>query len=152
MLTILGSALGFATSIVPEVLGYFKQQQKDKQELALIEAKAKYATQLSELKINELEAKADISEIEGIYSEMKAANSESSFAAALSGSVRPIVTYLFVALFLAVKGGALYSQMDSGFSWNEAMKTIWDQETAALFAGVISFWFGHRAMQKIRTR
>ena len=152
MLTIIGSALGFATSIVPEILGYFKQAQKDKQELVMLEAKAKYATQLSELRLNELEAKADVSEIEGIYAEMKAANQSSKFAAALSGSVRPIVTYLFVMLFLFIKGGALYSQMQSGFSWNESMDTIWDVNTAALFSGIVSFWFGHRAMQKIRTR
>jgi len=152
MLTIIGSALGFATSIVPEIISIFKQKQKDSQELKMLEAKAKYASELSTLKINELEAKADISEIEGIYSEMKSANSKSKFAAALSGSVRPVVTYLFVTLFLAVKSGALIDQMSLGIGWGDAMKIIWDEETAALFAGVISFWFGHRAMSKIRTR
>jgi len=152
MLSILGSALGFATSIVPEIISVFKQKQKDAQALLLLEAKAKYAAELSKLKLQELDVKADISEQKSIYESMAAANSKSSFAAALSGSVRPVVTYLFVALFLAVKGGALYTQMQNGFNWNEAMQTIWDQETAALFAGIISFWFGHRAMQKIKLR
>ena len=33
MLALLGSALGFGTSIIPEILGYFKQKQANDQEL-----------------------------------------------------------------------------------------------------------------------
>ena len=51
MLTLLGSLLGFGTSIVPEVLGFFKQNQANKQELKMLEAKAQYASQLSTLKL-----------------------------------------------------------------------------------------------------
>ena len=57
MIALLGTLLGFGTSIVPEILGYFKQNQANKQELAMLEAKAKYAAQLSDLKIKELDAK-----------------------------------------------------------------------------------------------
>ena len=51
MLTLLGSLLGFGTSIVPEILGYFKQNQANKQELKMLEAKSQYAAQLSTLKL-----------------------------------------------------------------------------------------------------
>ena len=53
----------------------------------MLEAKGKYAAQLSSLKLDELDAKADIAESEGIYKAMAAANAKSGFAAALSGSV-----------------------------------------------------------------
>ena len=49
MISLIGALIGFGTSIVPEILGYFKQAQADKQELAMLEAKAKYAQQLSDL-------------------------------------------------------------------------------------------------------
>ena len=62
MISLLGTLLGFGTSIVPEVLGYFKQKQADAQELKMLEAKAKYASQLSTLKIQELDAQAEIEE------------------------------------------------------------------------------------------
>ena len=65
MISLLGTLLGFGTSIVPEVLGYFKQQQANKQELAMLEAKATYASQLSELKVKELDAQAEIEETKG---------------------------------------------------------------------------------------
>ena len=67
MISLLGTLLGFGTSIVPEVLGYFKQKQANEQELAMLEAKAKYADRLSELKIRELDAEADIAEAKSIY-------------------------------------------------------------------------------------
>ena len=60
MISLLGTLLGFGTSIIPEVLGFFKQSQANKQELAMLEAKAKYADKLSELKIKELDAQAEI--------------------------------------------------------------------------------------------
>ena len=67
MISLLGTLLGFGTSIVPEVLGFFKQKQANAQELAIIEAKAKYAEQLSTLKIQELDAQAEIEETKGLY-------------------------------------------------------------------------------------
>ena len=152
MLSLLGSALGFGTSIIPSVIDLFKQRQTDKQELAMLQAKARYAAQLSELKIDELRSKSDISEIEGIHKSQAAAVSNSTFAAALSGSVRPIVTYLFVGIFLTVKITALVTAMKAGQTLNDAMPIIWDQDTQILFSGIISFWFGHRAFEKIRQR
>jgi hypothetical protein len=152
MLSLLGSALGFGTSIIPSVIDLFKQRQADKQELAMLQAKARYAAQLSELKIDELRSKSDIAEIEGIHKSQAAAVSNSTFAAALSGSVRPIVTYLFVGIFLTVKITALVTAMNAGQTLNNAMPIIWDQDTQILFSGIISFWFGHRAFEKIRQR
>ena len=58
MISLLGSLLGFGTSIIPEVIGYFKQKQANEQELAMLEAKAKFADQMAKLKIQELDAKA----------------------------------------------------------------------------------------------
>ena len=67
MLSLLGTLIGFGTSIVPEVLGYFKQRQANAQELSMLEAKAKYATTLSELKVQELDIEAEIAETKGLY-------------------------------------------------------------------------------------
>ena len=33
---------------------------------------------------------------------------------------------------------------------SQAILNSWDQETAILFSTVVSFWFGGRAMRKIR--
>ena len=102
MLSIIGSLIGFGSSIVPEVLGFFKKSQANKQELAMLEAKAKYAEQLSTLKIMEIDAQADIEEVKGIYNHDRSLES-TGFVSQLRASVRPVLTYLFFILFATVK-------------------------------------------------
>ena len=67
MISLLGTLMGFGTSIVPEILGYFKQKQADEQEIKMMESKAKYAEQISKLKVQELDAQAEIEETKGLY-------------------------------------------------------------------------------------
>ena len=72
---------------------------------------------------------------------------------ALAGTVRPVITYAFFALFAAVKGSALYVLIAvEGMLLAQALPQIWDPETQALFAAVMSFWFGQRALAKARGR
>jgi len=152
MISLLGTLIGFGTSIVPEILGYFKQKQANQQELAMLEAKAKYAEKLSELKIQELDAQADIVESQAIYQHDNNLDS-GSFVNALRGSVRPIITYAFFILFAAVKGTALVAMMSNeGMDLATGLVAIWDSETQAIFSAIIAFWFGNRAMSKARAR
>ena len=60
MISLLGTLLGLGTSIVPEIIGFFKQKQADQHDLEMLEAKAKYADQMSKLKIQELDSQAEI--------------------------------------------------------------------------------------------
>ena len=102
--------------------------------------------------INKLNVQADITEMQGIHGMQTAANANSKFAAALSGSARPIIAYAFMLLFLAIKGLAAWQVYnDIGLDWSQMMTVVWDQETQILWSAIISFYFGHRAMQNIRT-
>ena len=150
MLSLLGAALGFGTSVLPSVIDLFQQRQKDAQELKMLEAKGKYAAQRSSLKLDELESKADIAETEGIYASMRAANAKSGFAAALSGSVRPVITYLFVGFFLVVQITSLMYAMNNGADFRDALNEVWSQDVNLLFTSIISFWFGSRQFAKLR--
>ena len=150
MISLLGTLLGFGTSIVPEILGYFKQSQADKQELAMLEAKAKYAEKLSELKVKELDMQADIEETRGIYEHDRSIDA-GGFVNALRGSVRPVLTYAFFGLFATIKGVTLYAMVNThGMDLSVGLLEIWDPETQAIFSAIIAFWFGNRAMSKAR--
>jgi hypothetical protein len=152
MISLLGTLLGFGTSIVPEILGYFKQQQANKQELAMLEAKAKYASQLSELKVKELDAQAEIEETKGLYAHDRSIDA-GGFVNALRGSVRPILTYLFFIAFASVKGVMIYAMIENqNIDWVSAVEAAWDDETQAIFSAIIAFWFGNRAMSKAHAR
>ena len=148
--SLLGTALGFGTSIIPEVLGYFKQKQADAQEILMLEAKAKYAEQLSTLKIAELDAKADIEETKGIYEHDKSIDA-GGFVNGLRGSVRPVLTYDFFLLFASIKGVTVYSMVSTqGMDLSAGLLSVWDDETAVIFSSIIAFWFGSRSMSKAR--
>jgi len=152
MLSLLGSVLGFGTSFLPSILGFFEKGQSNKHELKMLEARAKYADTLSKLKVQELDAEADIQETRSIYEHASevVANSKSTFISAVQASVRPVITYFFFALFATIKGLGVYVAVQDGSNVSEAILNSWDQETAILFSTVISFWFGGRAMKHIR--
>ena len=118
----------------------------------MLEAKAKYAEKLSELKLKELDAQADIVEAQSIYSHDNNIDS-GSFVNALRGSVRPVITYAFFILFASIKTTALITMMSNdGVDLSVALVAIWDDETQAIFSAIIAFWFGNRAMSKARAR
>jgi len=142
--------MGFGTSIIPEILGFFKQKQADKHELSMLEAKAEYADQISKLKIQELDAEAEIAETKGLYEHDRSIDA-GGFINSLRGSVRPIITYLFFLMFASVKGTMIYAMIvNQNLDWTIAIETAWDNETAAIFSAIIAFWFGNRAMSKAR--
>ena len=150
MISLLGTLIGFGTSIVPEVLGYFKQKQANEQQLNMLEAKAKYASQLSELKLKELDAEADIQETKSIYEHDRTIDA-SPFIDSLRGSVRPVITYLFFLMFICVKGVLMYALIaNQNLDWTVAIQMAWDPETQSIFSAIIAFWFGNRAMSKAR--
>ncbi|MEK9768061.1 MAG: hypothetical protein VW683_03975 [Betaproteobacteria bacterium] len=150
MLALLGSALGFGTSIIPEILGFFKQKQANEQELAMLEAKAAYAEKINELDLKKLDAQADIKETESIYSHDQSLDA-GPFVNALRGSVRPVITYLFVLMYIGVKCVMIYALItNQNIDWTTAIQTSFNDEDSAILATIISFWFGSRAFSKAK--
>ena len=146
-MTIIGSLLGFGTSFLPEILNYFKRGQEQKYELQKMQMEMELMAKRSELNIAELDKQAEIKETEGLYKHDDV--DAGGFINALRGSVRPIITYAFFGLFVAIKVTALLSLINqTGMQLNMALSTIWDDQTAGLFAAIMSFWFGNRAVSK----
>jgi hypothetical protein len=151
VITLLGSLLGFSTSIIPEILGFFRQGQANKQELVMLEAKAKYAQALSSMKLEELDAKADIVETEKLYEHDMALAAHGGWVVSLQASVRPVITYLFMGTFIAVEVGLVYSLItNQNVDWPTALESAFGDEEMGLLSCIISFWFGNRAMSKAR--
>ena len=151
MITLLGSLLGFSTSIIPEILGFFRQGQANKQELAMLAAKAQYAQALSTMNLQELDAKADIVETEKLYEHDMALAAHGGWVVSLQASVRPVITYLFMGTFIAVEVGLVYSLIaNQNVDWPTALESAFGEEEMGLLSCIISFWFGNRAMSRVR--
>ena len=103
-------------------------------------------TKRNELKLNIIDKQAEIKETEGLYAHD--AMDAGGFVNALRGSVRPVITYCFFALFVAVQAVVIMRVMAEGGNWTEAVPLMWTAETQGLFAAIMSFWFGNRAVSK----
>lgn len=151
MLTLLGSALGFLSSLFPDLLKLFHEHQDRKHELAVMDRQMEMQRAGHQQRLEEINVQADVAESQALYRSLRPTGVR--WVDALAGSVRPVITYAFFALFAAVKGAALYLLIAvEGVLLAQALPQIWDPETQALFAAVMSFWFGNRALQKARGR
>lgn len=150
MLTLLGSLLGFITSAFPQLLGLIKDWQDRKHELAILDRQMEMQKLGHTQRIEEIAVAADIAESQALYRH-DAQPSGVKWVDGLRSSVRPMITYAFFLLFAAVKGSGLYLLIAvEGLVLAEALPQVWDGETAALFAAVVSFWFGARSLAKAK--
>ncbi len=73
------------------------------------------------------------------------------WADALSTSVRPIITYLFMALYCTAKGTAFFTALNGGSGWVEAVQAAWTTADQALWSGVLNFWFIGRVWDRAKS-
>ena len=66
--------------------------------------------------------------------------------------MRPFITYVFFITFIGVKVTLVWNTIKNGGDLNATLDVVWDEQTEALFAAIISFWFGSRAMPKLRKK
>ena len=145
MITLLGSLLGFGTSFLPQVLSFFKDKQDHANKMSELKLRAELQAAGVDLEIKVLDKQAEIEETKALYNY---ANPTTGFGAALASSVRPVITYLFFALFMATKAVIMIKVMQDGGDWMDGVDLMFDEETKALFAAIMSFWFGNRAVSK----
>ena len=150
MLTLLGSLLGFISSAFPDLLKLWQDKQDRKHELAILDRQMAQMRLGHHQRLEEIAVNADSNESLALLKH-DAQPSGVPWVDALRASVRPVLTYAFFLLFAAVKCSALYVMVaDDGLTFVVALTNIWDAETQALFAAVMSFWFGQRALAKVR--
>lgn len=138
MMTLLGSLLGFISAAFPDFLKLFRDAQDRKHELKILEMQMAQQAQGHANRLEEIHVEADIAESRALY---KTYNTGIRWVDALNGTVRPVIAYSFFILYAVVK----IMQFSADLPW-----LLWTEEDQAIFAGIISFYFGQRAMSKLR--
>ena len=150
MLTLLGSLLGFISSTFPDLLKFWQDKQDRKHELQILDRQMEQMRLGHNQRLDEIAINADVSQSLALYKH-DSQPSGVTWVDGLRASVRPMITYGFFILFAWVKLSAVVLLMNQGgLNINEALIHIWDGETQALFAGILSFWFGSRSLAKRR--
>ena len=153
---ILGSIFGGIFRMAPEVLKFFDKKNERQHEALMFSRQCDLEQLRGAQKLAEIgaqrEAAVDVGVMDAfnsaIQQQAEMVKAAGGWAAALSASVRPVVTYwvLFVWSFIHV-----------WFAWNawvagappvEVFKIMMSPDFSALLAGTINFWFLDRTLAK----
>ena len=154
--TLLGGLLGGAFRLAPEVLKWFDRQGERSHELAMQDKALEFEKLRGAQRMSELGAAANgawnTGAIETLRDAVRAQGEKTGlgWADALSSSVRPVITYWFMALYCAAKTAAFAAALSAGVDWGTAVLHAWTEADQALWAGVLNFWFLGRVFDKVR--
>ena len=156
MIALIGAAVGLLGAAIPEILKYLNNKEDHKHEQAMMDKQAEIERARHEHKIKEIqieaEAKADIEEIKVLHKRGEVSKTGVGWIdgalGLLNGSVRPVVTYAFVALYFLVKNAQYQIAKESMSTW-QATRELWNEPDVGVFSCVVVYWFGQRGMRYV---
>jgi len=144
MLSLIGSLLGFGTSFLPKVLNFFEEKRDQAHELKLMDKQLEQQIKLGEQKLQFMNVEADIRETEALQKNQAQITMKSStWVVNLSATVRPVMTYLLFIEFMVLTFMLAFNWIDL-----QMYDRIWSNEIQAVWAAVVSFWFGQRSFNR----
>jgi hypothetical protein len=152
--TLLGGLLGGVFRLAPEILKWMDRNGERGHELAMQDKALEFEKLRGASRMAEIGASADAAWNTGAIDALKDAirtqgeKTGVRWADALSASVRPIITYWFMALYCAAKTAAFAAALHGGAGWGAAALQAWSEADQALWAGVLNFWFLGRVFDK----
>ena len=152
--TLLGGLLGGVFRLAPELLKWLDRQGERGHELAMQDKALEFEKLRGASRMGEIGASADASWNTGAIEAFKEAvagqgrPSGVKWADALSISVRPVITYLFMALYCTAKTVAFIAALNAGAGWGAAVLVAWTDADQALWAGVLNFWYVGRVWER----
>lgn len=155
MLALLGSLLGLMGSLAPRLIQYFEQKQNHAQELEML--KTQGAFQLRMIQAGHTAKMAEINAMADMRTEMAAfaaANrpTDIKWVDAFNGFMRPFLTLCFFMLYAAVKVAQFIVLSQDGGMGASTVLSLWNNEDWAVWAAIVTFWFGNRTFNKERGR
>lgn len=149
MITLLSTFLGFFGAAMPDVFKIFRDRADRLHELAVLDRQMELQKLGISQRLEEIRIANEASESQALY---KTWASGVGWVDALNGTVRPVLAYAFFLLYFLVKMsmlGGLAEAQGNGFLY--ALPLVWQEEDQAIFAGIISFYFGQRAMRRLKS-
>ncbi|WP_247539279.1 hypothetical protein, partial [Ralstonia pseudosolanacearum] len=141
--------------LAPELLKWLDRKGERGHELAMQDKALEFEKLRGAQRMAEIGASADAAwntgAIEGLRDAISAQGRTSGvpWADALSISVRPVITYSFMALYCAAKAAVFTGAITAGAGWITATLQAWTEADQALWAGVLNFWFLGRTLDKM---
>ena len=152
--TLLGGVFGGLLRLAPEVFKIFDKRNERAHELRMLEAEMEFAKVRGEVAMRQADVQLQTAELDAMTQAFKeqseTAKNAGWFVSAISAMVRPTVTYLFLALYAAVKVAAYLIAIEQGGNWKDVLTSMWGSDDLAVFNMIISFWFVGRVYERSR--
>jgi len=152
--TLLGGVFGGLLRLAPEVFKIFDKKNERAHELRMLEAEMEFAKVRGEIAMRQADVQLQTAELDAMTQAFKeqaeTAKNAGWFVSSISALVRPTVTYLFLALYAAVKVAAYLIAIEQGGNWKDVLTSMWGSDDLAVFNMIISFWFVGRVYERSR--
>lgn len=163
MIALLSALLGFISSATPDMFRLFRDARDRDHELALLKLQMEYDTaRIAEgaaeraARLEAVALSTQQAEQVSLNARLKEQMTGIHWVDALAGSVRPVLTYSFFALYALVKLAQFHLLMHPVLPWAvgstmaQALVLVWSEEDIAIFSAIMAFWFGSRVMRRGR--
>jgi hypothetical protein len=166
MLSLFSTLGGLLISGLPKLLDFFQNKADQKHELALARVQVElqlqmlaqgYAAQqkIEEIRTDQIAMETDAQMTVAAYDhDKKIMDNASRWVVNFVGTVRPMVTYIFVLELCAINGWIAYyaySNPQLVMSMDDLIRLseiIFSTDEMAMLGGIIGFWFGSRSWSK----
>jgi hypothetical protein len=171
MMTLLSTVISFLMGGLPKILDFFQDKSDKSHELALARMQTERELELRKagfeaqervehIHTEQLQIESDAqskqtlinaqqAEMQALYAHDTSLNEGTSvWVKNFRALVRPVITYGFFFLLVAIDLGLFFYGWHKGTDFKELADLLWDNDTQALFASILSFHFGGRAFGK----
>lgn len=153
---IFGSLLGGVFRLAPEVLKFFDKKNERQHEMLMFSRQCELEQIRGQQKLAEIGAERDKALDTGVMDAFNAAINQQAemakaaggWAASLSASVRPVVTYWVILLWSFVHIWFAWNAWLSGAEPREVFNTMMTADFMALVSGTINYWFLDRTLKQ----
>lgn len=145
MITLLASIAGFISSLIPEILKFIKDKNDKNHEVCIFDRQIEYSKHNN---INYTTEKAIPTNVVERSFSVDITKPTACWVDALNGTVRPMLAYCFFIMYSTVKFIQYKALSVSIATLVQYLDIIWNLEDQAIFAGIISFYFGQRTFSK----
>ncbi len=166
MLSLFSTLGGLLISGLPKLLDFFQNKNDQKHELALAQIQVEMQLQMmaqgfaaqermEEIRTDQIAMQTDAEMTVAAYDhDKKIMDKASKWVVNFVGTVRPVVTYIFILELCAINAWialyvnnhpALITDVDSLIAISDI---IFSSDEMAMLGGIIGFWFGSRSWSK----
>jgi hypothetical protein len=154
---VIGSLLGGLFRLAPEILKWVDRKDERKHELAMFQQRCELEKQQGSQKLAEIGAQHQADVDTGVVAALHEAirsqtdmvmSAGPGWVTTLSASVRPIVTYLLIGVYLMLQVWMAGAILVSGGAVADVFKFVITPDYVALVAGILNYHFLNRTLEK----